>query len=130
MPIKFINLEKDFFNQGYKTIAGIDEAGRGPLAGPVVAAAVILNPKSKIKDLNDSKLLKEDARKKAYDEIMRKAKAVSFYITSEKVIDRINILQATFVAMRGAIDNIKQQVDFVLVDGSKTIPQVTIPQWG
>lgn len=128
MPPKYLHFEKDFYKKGFRSLVGIDEAGRGPLAGPVVAAAVILNPKNKITNLNDSKLLNEDKREKLYEEIMAKADVVSFAIVGEKIIDEVNILKATFIAMKTAVNNIKIEIDFILVDGDKEIPNIKIPQ--
>lgn len=109
--------EKFFSKQGFKNIAGVDEAGRGPLAGPVVAAAVILPRGIKIKGLDDSKKLSPKKRKDLYEIICKKAIAVSSCIVSEKIIDKINILQATFKAMKEAVESLDIKADLVLVDG-------------
>ncbi len=108
-------------------ICGIDEAGRGPLAGPVVAGAVILDKTKEILYLNDSKKLSEKKREALFDEIMEKAVAVGVGIVDEKVIDDINILQATYKAMRLAIDNLKVKPQILLND-AVIIPDVDIPQ--
>ena len=108
-------------------ICGIDEAGRGPLAGPVVAGAVILDKTKEILYLNDSKKLSEKKREALFDEIMEKAIAVGVGIVDEKVIDDINILQATYRAMRMAIDNLKVKPQILLND-AVIIPDVDIPQ--
>ncbi|MBE5969122.1 MAG: ribonuclease HII [Lachnospiraceae bacterium] len=108
-------------------ICGIDEAGRGPLAGPVVAGAVILDKTKEILYLNDSKKLSEKKREALFDEIMEKAIAVGVGIVDEKVIDDINILQATYKAMRLAIDNLKVKPQILLND-AVIIPDVDIPQ--
>ena len=108
-------------------ICGIDEAGRGPLAGPVVAGAVILDKTKEILYLNDSKKLSEKKREALFDEIMEKAIAVGVGIVDEKVIDDINILQATYKAMRMAIDNLKVKPQILLND-AVIIPDVDIPQ--
>lgn len=110
-------------------IAGIDEVGRGPLAGPVVAACVILPKDCDILYLNDSKQVPEKRRNQLYDEIMAKAVAVGIGVVSHEVIDEINILQATYQAMRQAIDNMAVKPDQLLVD-AVTIPEITIPQRG
>ena len=110
-------------------ICGIDEAGRGPFAGPVAAAAVILNPEKEILYINDSKKLSEKKREELYDEIMEKAVAVGVGLCDNHVIDEINILQATYKAMQQAIANLKQRPDFILVD-AVTIPGIDIPQEG
>ena len=108
-------------------ICGIDEAGRGPLAGPVVAGAVILPKDCEILYLNDSKKLSASRREALYDEIMEKAVAVGVGMASPARIDEINILQATYEAMRQAIDNLKVKPDLLLND-AVTIPEVVIPQ--
>ncbi|MGN0354083.1 MAG: ribonuclease HII [Muricoprocola sp.] len=108
-------------------ICGIDEAGRGPLAGPVVAGAVILPKNCKIKYLNDSKKLSEKRREQLYDEIMEKAVAVGIGMVSPARIDEINILQATYEAMRQAISNLGV-VPGILLNDAVTIPGVEIPQ--
>ncbi|MGN1168132.1 MAG: ribonuclease HII [Lachnospiraceae bacterium] len=108
-------------------ICGIDEVGRGPLAGPVVAGAVILPKKETILYLNDSKKLSEKKRELLYDEIMEKAVSVGIGMVSPERIDEINILQATYEAMRQAIDNLEVKPDILLND-AVTIPQVEIEQ--
>ena len=108
-------------------ICGIDEVGRGPLAGPVVAGAVILPRDTEILYLNDSKKLSEKKREALYDEIMEKAVAVGIGMASPARIDEINILQATYEAMRMAIDKLKVRPDLLLND-AVTIPGVEISQ--
>ncbi len=108
-------------------ICGIDEAGRGPLAGPVVAGAVILPKDCTILYLNDSKKLSAKRREALYDEIMEKAVATGVGMVGPARIDEINILRATYEAMRMAIGNLKVQPD-VLLNDAVTIPDVTIPQ--
>lgn len=108
-------------------ICGIDEVGRGPLAGPVVAGAVILPRDTEILYLNDSKKLSEKKREALYDEIMEKAVAVGIGMASPARIDEINILQATYEAMRMAIDKLKVRPDLLLND-AVTIPDVAISQ--
>lgn len=108
-------------------ICGIDEVGRGPLAGPVVAGAVILPKDGSILYLNDSKKLSEKKREALYEEIMERAVATGIGIVGSARIDEINILQATYEAMRMAISNLKVQPDILLND-AVTIPQVAIPQ--
>ena len=109
------------------TLCGIDEVGRGPLAGPVVAGAVILPEDCEILYLNDSKKLSEKKRELLYDEIMEKAIAVGIGTVSPERIDEINILQATYEAMRIAISRLSVRPDLLLND-AVTIPQVDIPQ--
>ncbi|MBR2756003.1 MAG: ribonuclease HII [Lachnospiraceae bacterium] len=113
-------------------ICGVDEAGRGPFAGPVVAGAVILSlddPEREILYLNDSKKLSEKKREALYDEIMEKAVSVGVGIVEREVIDEINILQATFLAMQKAIAALDPQPDYILAD-AVTIPKILIPQEG
>ena len=117
--------EREYGNVQY--ICGIDEVGRGPLAGPVVACGVILPKDVEILYINDSKKLSEKKREPLYDEIMEKAIAVGIGIESEKVIDEINILQATYKAMRTAINNLSVKPDILLND-AVTIPDVEIRQ--
>ncbi|MGN1377566.1 MAG: ribonuclease HII [Dorea sp.] len=111
----------------YAAICGIDEVGRGPLAGPVVAGAVILPKDNPILYLNDSKKLSEKKREALYDEIMEHAVATGIGIVGPARIDEINILQATYEAMRMAIENLKVRPDLLLND-AVTIPEVDIPQ--
>ncbi len=114
------------YNQ-FEYIAGIDEVGRGPLAGPVVTCAVILPKGEKILYVNDSKKLSEKKREELYDIIMERALAVSIGIKGPDVIDDINILQATYKAMQDSINNLKIKPDILLND-AVTIPEITIPQ--
>lgn len=111
----------------YKYIAGIDEVGRGPLAGPVVTCAVVLPKDFNVLYINDSKKLTEKKREELYDEIMKNAISVGIGIESPKVIDDINILQATYSAMRKAIDALEVKPDLLLND-AVTIPGVDIKQ--
>lgn len=111
----------------FQYICGIDEVGRGPLAGPVVAGAVILPKDCDILYLNDSKQLSEKMREKLYDEIMEKAVATGIGLVGPARIDEINILQATYEAMRMAISNLKVRPDLLLND-AVTIPEVDIRQ--
>lgn len=111
----------------YTHICGVDEVGRGPFAGPVVAAAVILPKDCDILYLNDSKKLSEKKRETLYDEIYEKAEAIGIGMASEKVIDEINILQATYRAMRSAIGKL-EIVPNLLLNDAVTIPEVSIRQ--
>lgn len=111
----------------FQYICGIDEVGRGPLAGPVVAGAVILPKDCDILYLNDSKKLSEKMRESLYDEIMEKAVATGIGIIGPQRIDEINILQATYESMRMAIDNLRIRPDLLLND-AVTIPKVNIRQ--
>lgn len=111
----------------FAPIAGIDEAGRGPLAGPVAAAAVILDPSQEILYINDSKKLSEARREMLYDEIMQKSLSVGIGLVSAARIDEINILQATYEAMRKAVAQLSPVPGVLLVD-AVTIPGVDIRQ--
>jgi ribonuclease HII len=119
--------ENETRKQGHKIIAGIDEAGRGPLAGPVVAASVILPENCRVKGLNDSKKLSEKKRNLIFQIIQQKAVAVGIGITYENIIDQINVLQATRVAMAGSVSRLSCKPDFLLIDGNQKIPSI-IPQ--
>jgi len=110
--------ERKYWEQNILTIAGVDEAGRGPLAGPVVAAAVMFNPGICIPLVDDSKKLSERRRQELYHGICREAVAVGVGIVSHEVIDRINILQASLLAMHKAIDQLSVQPAQLLVDGN------------
>ena len=112
---------------GYGNICGVDEVGRGPLCGPVVAGAVILPADCRILYINDSKKLSQKKREHLYDEIMEKAVAVAIGIVDEKRIDEINILQATYEAMKQAIDKLPVKPGCLLND-AVTIPDILIPQ--
>lgn len=117
--------EKEYESHGW--ICGIDEVGRGPLCGPVVASAVILPKDCQILYLNDSKKLSEKKREELYDVIMEQAIAVGVGMASPQRIDEINILQATYEAMRQAIASLKVK-PAVLLNDAVTIPEVDIPQ--
>lgn len=116
-----LEIEHRLYDKGYINIAGIDEAGRGPLCGPVVAAAVILPKDKKIEGVNDSKKLTEKKREKLYDDIMNEAVAVGVGISEVDVIEKINILNATKIAMKKAIENLKVKPDYCLIDGNQMI---------
>ena len=107
-------------------IAGVDEAGRGPLIGSVVAAAVILDPSLPIEGLNDSKKLTAKKREKLFEEIQQKALAWSIAEASHEEIDEINILQATMLAMQRAVARLKVQADLVRIDGNRC-PDLSLP---
>ena len=122
---KMFSFEREYADR--QSICGIDEVGRGPFAGPVVAAAVILPKDCDILYLNDSKKLSEKKRELLYDEIYEKAVAIGIGMSSEKVIDEINILQATYEAMREAVSKLSREPDLLLND-AVTIPEMTIMQ--
>ena len=107
---------------GYTAVCGVDEAGRGPLAGPVCAAAVILPQGLVIEGLNDSKKLSEKKREMLYDKVTENAIAWSVAFASEKEIDEINILQATFLAMKRAVEGLNVKADYALIDGNRMPP--------
>lgn len=104
---------------GYQTICGVDEAGRGPLAGPVCAAAVILPPHTRIPGLNDSKKLTDKKRRELFPVICEQALAYGIGMATEQEIDEINILQATFLAMQRAMDGLQVRPDLALIDGNR-----------
>lgn len=116
------NFEHECRDAGFSVVCGVDEAGRGPLAGPVCAAAVVLPPDLQIEGLNDSKKLSEKRREALYDVITEQALAYGIAFADEKEIDEINILQATFLAMRRAVDRLSVRPDIVLVDGNREPP--------
>ena len=122
--------EKEATQKGYRDIAGIDEAGRGPLAGPVVSAAVILSPVIQLTDVIDSKKLTPKKRAQLYEKIYAHAVSIGIGIVDAIEIDRINILQASLLAMAMAVDNLQPQPDCLLIDGtfgiSSNLPQKPI----
>lgn len=112
-------IEEGYFAQGLTAICGVDEAGRGPLAGPVCAAAVILPPHVDIPGLNDSKKLSDKKRRELYPIILEKAVAYGIALVDHNEIDEINILQATYAAMRRAIAQLAVKPELALVDGNR-----------
>ena len=122
--------DKTFLSDSVKVIAGVDEAGRGPLAGPVVAAVAIFDNKTIIPKINDSKKLSAKVREELYDEIIKHAVSYGVGIVHQKEIDKINILQATLKAMQLAVAKLKVTPDLILIDGNKSfdskIPTKTI----
>lgn len=112
-----LTYDDSFYARGIRALCGVDEAGRGPLAGPVVAAAVILDPQNPLPGLNDSKKLSASVRERLYDEICRKAAAFGIGQASVEEIDRLNILQATFLAMQRAVAALAFKPEYILVDG-------------
>ncbi len=120
--------ESALWDEGIELVAGVDEAGRGPLAGPVFAAAVVLPRECVIPGLNDSKKLSADRREQLYDVIHREAVAVGVGSASHAVIDEINILRATMGAMADAVRELGLEPGHVLVDGAQKIPEVPWPQ--
>ena len=113
--------------EGYRKICGVDEAGRGPLAGPVFAAAVILPEDFEIEGLNDSKKLSEKKRDMLFDEIIEHAVAYSIQAVDHKTIDEINILEATMLAMKTAVENLRIKPEHVFIDGNRVPKNMEIP---
>jgi ribonuclease HII len=113
-----LELENALWAQGIKHIAGVDEAGRGPLAGPVVAAAVVFPENLIIKNVNDSKKCTAKQREELFPLIQKQALSIGIGIVDHQVIDRINILQATNLAMRKSVENLNIQPEFALIDGN------------
>lgn len=123
----WLEYENTAYNDGYEIVCGVDEAGRGPLAGPVYAAAVILPKGHIVEGVNDSKKLSEKKREELYDKVIKECTVYSIGIATEKEIDEINILQATFLAMRRAVEGLSVKPDIALIDGNKT-PGLAIEQ--
>lgn len=125
-------IEQSYFHEGVQLICGVDEAGRGPLAGPVCAAAVILPPNLEIPGLNDSKKLSDKRRRELYPVIMEKAVAYGIGFADHTEIDEINILQATFLAMERAIQALNIKPELALIDGNRAkdfgLPVKTVVQ--
>ena len=128
--INMWEIEDSFYAQGVKVICGVDEAGRGPLAGPVCAAAVILPEHLEISGLTDSKKLTDKKRRELFPIIKEQAIAYGIGLASEQEIDEINILQATFLAMQRALDQLAVKPDLALIDGNREtdfgIPCLTV----
>ena len=129
MKALLANVEKTLVTKGYQAICGVDEVGRGPLAGPVVAAAVIIPVGMIIEGLDDSKKLSEAKRDELFEEIISREIPVAVGIIDNDEIDRMNILKASLMAMRKAVVELKSKPDFVLVDGEYAIPNISYPQF-
>ncbi|MFA4942517.1 MAG: ribonuclease HII [Patescibacteria group bacterium] len=128
-----LNKEQELFQNGYNLIGGVDEAGRGPLAGPVVAACVVIDKNFVISGpelelIRDSKKLSALKREKIFTVIKEKAIAVAIGVIDHKTIDQVNILQATFLSMKKAISQMAVSPDYILVDGGLRIPRLDLPQ--
>lgn len=128
-----LDTEKSYFAKGYRLIGGVDEAGRGPLAGPVVAACVVIDANFKINqpDLEmvaDSKKLTAKKREYLFHIIKEKALAIEIGVVNNETIDKINILQASFLAMRRAISKLTLAPDYIILDGGFKIPKLKTPQ--
>jgi len=113
------SIEKGLINEGYQIVCGVDEAGRGPLAGPVYAAAVILPAGIKLPGLNDSKKLSAGMRERLYDMIVKEAVAYKVAYADNNEIDSVNILNATFLAMGRAVKELAVKPDYVIIDGNR-----------
>ena len=124
--VDWLLFENEAHNRGYKFVCGIDEAGRGPLAGPVCAAAVILPDNLIIDGVNDSKKLTEKKREELYDVIIEKSVAYSIAFATVEEIERVNILNATMSAMQRAVQNLDVKADFAMIDGNRS-PALDIP---
>ena len=118
----WLKYENQAYDNGYEAVCGVDEAGRGPLAGPVFAAAVILPKGFIVEGANDSKKLSEKKREALFEKIKEEAVSYSIAMVDEGTIDEVNILNATFMAMNDAINNLSQKPDFVMIDGNKIPP--------
>ena len=121
------SVEKELMNKGYNLVCGVDEAGRGPLAGPVCAAAVILEHDTVIDGLNDSKKLTEKKREALFDVIIEKAVDFSIALVDNERIDEINILEATFEAMEESVHTLKTAPDCAIIDGNRPPKHLNIP---
>ena len=125
-PQEWFRYEEEAREQGYAAVCGVDEAGRGPLAGPVCAAAVILPAGLVIEGVNDSKKLSEKKREELFPVICEKALAYGIGWADEREIDEINILQATYRAMQRAVESLPYKADYALIDGNR-MPPLAIP---
>ena len=117
--VDLLHYEKELYSQGYTLIAGVDEAGRGPLVGPVVAAAVILPKNYELEGLNDSKQLSEKKRNLFFEQIKKDAISYGIGIVDAKIIDEINILEASRLAMNIALDNLSVKPEYIITDAMK-----------
>lgn len=125
---RMLAYEEEAYAKGYRCIAGIDEAGRGPLAGPVVAAAVILPREMLLSGIDDSKKLSQQKREELYEQICNAALSYGIGVVDAAYIDRYNILQATYEAMRQALHHLTLRPDLLLID-ALTLPHVDMEQW-
>ena len=123
-----LSYEKVFWHQGMNLVAGVDEVGRGPLAGPVVAAAVVFPKDISLTQITDSKRLTPQKREELFDLILQNALNVGIAEVDQDTIDKLNILNASLKAMHEAISRLKNRPDVVLVDGNQKIPNLRIPQ--
>ncbi len=121
----WLSYEKEAISKGYKAVCGVDEAGRGPLAGPVCAAAVILPENTIIEGVNDSKKLSEKKREALFDVIKEQALSYSIAFASVEEIEEINILNATMLAMKRAVEGLDVKADYAMIDGNR-LPDLSI----
>lgn len=124
--INWLEYEQNAIKMGYRAVCGVDEAGRGPLAGPVCAAAVILPPDTMIDGVNDSKKLSEKKRELLFDVIKEKSLSYSIAFASVEEIEDMNILNATMLAMKRAVENLSIKADYAMIDGNR-LPELDIP---
>lgn len=127
MEIKLLKYERELYKKGYTLIAGVDEAGRGPLVGPVVAAAVILPKNYKLTGLTDSKKLSEKKREAFFEKIQKDAISYGIGIVDASTIDKINILEASRLAMNIAIDNLSIKPEYIITDAMKLNRENVLP---
>lgn len=123
-----LSYEKELWSKGYQLVAGVDEVGRGPLAGPVVAACVVFPMNIYIPGIDDSKKLSPEKREELYKKIKENALDFGIGIVKEKEIDKLNILRASLKAMHQAVSSLKERPDFILIDGNQKIPELRLPQ--
>jgi ribonuclease HII len=129
MTLEMMNhIEETMLQKGYRVLCGVDEAGRGPLAGPVVAAAVVVPPEALIPDLDDSKKLSPARREAVFERIVQLGLPCAIGVIDHETIDRVNIHKASLIAMRKAVMDLKVAPDMILVDGNATIPNLSQPQ--
>ena len=127
-PVDLLSLESDLWRKGFRTVGGVDEVGRGPLAGPVVAACVVFPQNLLLPEVNDSKKVTAKKRERLFDQIVENASEVGIGIVGEGTIDSMNILNASLKAMRKAVKKLKRVPEFILVDGNQRIPDLPLPQ--
>lgn len=126
IEVDWLKYENELIQKGYKFICGVDEAGRGPLAGPVCAAAVILPPDTIIEGVNDSKKLSEKKREELFDVVINTALSYCIAFGSVEEIEEYNILATTMMTMKRAVEGLKVKADYAIVDGNK-MPDLNIP---
>jgi len=127
-PVDLLLLESELWRKGFGTVGGVDEVGRGPLAGPVVAACVVFPRDFFLPGVNDSKKVTAKKRERLFDQILHTAHEVGIGIVGEKTIDSMNILNASLEAMWQAVKELKNVPEFILVDGNQRIPDLPLPQ--